>query len=310
MNKNAIIGLTLLSLYGCQHETMVSPSPIMTSIPVEVVESTPLEYQYRDVHLMVNADPSFDHADELIQWMEDQRILSSLYTDLWQETLNGLTIDETIGLDQRLYTTLNIAKLINDQMDSLSPLVLSNTYFNAYDYITLDPNSHTIGITTPLQFVDIDTLTNALWAYQLIHTMPKMDFNDITINRDGYTIVLNNTSNYVPIPLSDHNGLQSLQVNLVHNELIYAMDLTNDDLDRIIWITSNPLIIPLLEPFLNDLSFDQIDRLVDTLQENDQNIHAVYFKDGKTSFDPKYTYGNTNVSWTNSLDNQLSPSLN
>ena len=310
MNRKVIFGLTILSLWGCQRETMASPSPSMTPLSIEMVETTPLEYDYRDIHLSIHADQSFDQVDTLIQWMDDQQLLASIYTTTWQNTLNGLTIDQPVGVDQRLFSTLEIAQLINSKMDELSPLVLSNTYFNAYDYIHLDPLYHTIKISTPLQFVDIEPLTDALWAYQLIATMPKMDFDDLTITTDGYTIILNNTSNYVTTTFNDSYGWQCLDVNLVHNELVYAMDLTSDDLDRIIWITSDPLILPLLQPYLNDLSFNQIDQLVQTLQQDGHAIHAIYFKDGQATFDPKYSYGDTNVTWTNSLDSQLSPRLN
>lgn len=310
MKQKGIIGLAIVSLCGCTSQPMVSPTPLVTQIPIEVVEPAPLEYAFNGIDLTIHANEPFEQSETLIQWITDQQILSDMYIEDWINRLDGLTMDTPIALDQRLIMILENAKLLNEKMDSISPLVLSNTYFNAYDYININSNDSTITIDTPLEFTSIQSLEDYLWAYQLITTMPKMNFNDLTIVKDGLTILLNNTSTYVQITLKDQHNQNAIALNLVHNEAIQAFDLTNESIDRIILITPNPTLIPLLQPYLNELSFDQIDQLIASLQQNDQPIHAIYFKDGQTTFDAKYTYGSTHVTWTTSLDNQLSPILN
>ena len=286
---------------------------VSTMMPtVEVVEADQIEYTMDDVVFTITSSTPFEQLDLLKQWYGDQKTLSKLYCDDsngWGATLNGLTIDTPTGIDDRLLDTLLMAQLLNASNDTLSPLVLSNTYFNAYDYIHLDQTDSSITIDTPLRFVDIDTLQPYIFADQLIHMTPLFNMDYMVLTMDKASIVINTGTTYAPLDILDPTGKATLTVNLIHNHYIESIGLTNDDLDQITFISSDPSVIALLKPYLDELTYDQIDQLIDVLQENGYSIHAIYFKNGSPVFDAKYTYGSTNVTWSASLDSQLMPKL-
>ena len=312
--KSGLIVLLLLAT-GCRNSTdeTLTEDGVTTMMPtVEVVEPYRVEYTMDDVVFTITASTPFEQLDLLKQWYGDQKILTTLYTDTdqgWASTLNGLTNDTPTGIDERMIKTLLMGQLLNRTNDTLSPLVLSNTYFNAYDYIHLDADGSTITIDTPLEFIDIDALQPYVLADQLIHMAPPFTMDYMVLTMDERTIVLNSGTTYAPLDIHDPNGKAIITVNLIHNHCIESIGLTNDDLDQITFISSNPTVIALLKPYLDDLTYDQIDQLINALQKNGYSIHAIYFKDGSSVFDPKYSYGSTNITWTTSLDAQLMPKL-
>ena len=308
--RKALICLLAISLYGCTNTTSTvveSPQPTIQPIIVDVDQPVESTFYTDDKTITITSSHLIDDPSQLLQWINDQIQLVDLWIndDVWFDQLNAIEVDTPTGLDQRMLTLLELGQLINQTIPSLSPLVLSNTYFNAYDYIHIDKDASTLTLDTPLDFMESEELYDALLANQLILSQPWFDFDHILLEATNSLLVINRNSTYVPIPINDPDGKACLTLNLTKSNWIKTIAL--DDDRTIVLISNDPLTIGIIEPYLDELSYDQLDLILDAFHQAGHPIQAIWF-DTQDNYDmTKLKDGDYAITWSDGLDQQLMP---